>query len=591
MDEIGELSVRQHLSLTTSAGRGENNAFLQRAIERHGSRDRAVAIARRFAALVEAFAKRFGEDRRVCLCESPGRANLMGMHIDHRGGIVNPVATQERICAVCGRRDDDLIRARSLTGDYGEGQFRISDRLPDGPLNSLGDWLNWTEAEADATCRGKDFINYFACGPLYLACFCHPWGRQFTGADFLFDSDLPPSSGLSSSSAVVVLATDFFLRCNPVGAEDLSVEELLDVYGYGEWYIGTRGGTGDHAAIKLCRRGAVQPIITTPQIRALEPAPFPSGYDIILYQSGDAANKSVEPFKTAFNAPIISYQAAEALLTDFVAQRNPAKLEELLTRRASLDARHHRVYLGDVVNEGKRKKEKGKSGNAILTEAELYEFLRSLPRSMSQEEVLRNFDKRAEVFRAGIPHSALRIPHFRVRDAAAFGFSECARAEHAGRLLAASEVQGFAEMMNISQLGDRVSEVTPENCGLRIADCGLQRVPVSPESKILASWRIKFLEDDALAEMEREELAIREIAGDYHVSTANIDRMVSICLSCPAVLGARLSGAGLGGMLIVLGQEGFDEALDPMLQRDYYEPLGRDIQKIRIVPSQGVGTY
>ena len=554
--EIGELFVEEYLSLTAAASRGQSNAFLDRAIARHGSRHRAIDSAGRFASLLDEFATRFGKHRRVCLYEAPGRVNLMGMHIDHRGGIVNPVATWERVRAVCGRRDDDLIRARSLFGNFGEGQFRVSERLPAGPLGSLGEWLNWSEKEAVAVGGGKHFINYLACGPLYAACFLYPWGRKFAGADFLLDSDLPPSSGLSSSSALVVLATDFFLRSNPEGVERLSVDELLGVYGYGEWYIGTRGGTGDHAAITLCRRGAVQPIITTPEFKALQPAPIPDGYDIVLYQSGDAANKSVEPYKTAFNAPIISYQAAELMLTDFVRDRYPARLEDLLARRAPLDVRHHRVYLGDVVNE------------AILSETEIYQFLRTVPRVMSREEIFSRFQERAESFRAGIQDASEPEGGYRVRDVAAFGFSESARAGHAGRLLAAGDVEAFAEMMNVSQLGDRVAEVTQNS-----------------------SRRIKFLQDDALSAMEEEGFPIRRIAGDYHVSTANIDRMVSISLSCPDVLGARLSGAGLGGMLIVLGKEGFDQTLDPVLQRDYYEPLKKEFQKVRIVPSQGAGAY
>jgi galactokinase len=135
-------------------------------------------------------------------------------------------------------------------------------------------------------------------------------------------------------------------------------------------------------------------------------------------------------------------------------------------------------------------------------------------------------------------------------------------------LLRAGDVTGFAEMMNVSQLGDRVTEV---------ADA--------------SSRRVKFLDDQALDAAERERLSIRQIAGDYHVSTPNVDRMVSICLSCPDVLGARLSGAGLGGMLIVLGKEGFEEALDPVLRRHYYEPRHKDFQKIRIAPSEGAGFY
>lgn len=554
--EIGELGVDEYLSLASAASREQNNAFLRRASELHGSGRPAVDSAKWFAGLIEDFARRFGNDRRICLYESPGRVNLMGMHIDHRGGTTNPVATRERIRAVCSRREDDLVRAVSVSGSFGEGQLRISDRLPEKPLRSLGQWLNWTENEAAAIGGRGDFINYFACGPVYLGCFHYPWGRQFAGADFLLDSDLPPSVGLSSSSAIVILATDFFLRCNREGVEELSPRQLIDVYGNGEWYIGTRGGKGDHAAIKLCRRGTVQPVITTPDLQAGRPVPVPDGYDIILYHSGDQANKAVEPFKTAFNAPIVAYQAAEMMLTDYVRDNNPDALRELMAERASMDAKHHRVYLGDAVN------------RSILSEAEVYRFLRSLPRVMSHQEIFSRFTDRARSFQDGIRQASEPAGGYHIRDVAAFGFSECARARDAGSLLAAGDVEAFAAMMNTSQLGDCVSGLADSS-----------------------SSRTKFLGDDDLCAMERVGCPVRRLAGDYHVSTANIDRLARLCLSCPQVLGARLSGAGLGGMLIVLGDEGFDEALDPILHRDYYEPLDKEFRKIRIAASGGAGFY
>ena len=164
----------------------------------------------------------------------------MGMHIDHRGGVCNPVATRERVRAVCSRRDDDLILC-----PFADGRLR---RGPVPPRRAVAGKAPAVARRSGSTGRKRkrrpstaasDFINYFACGPVYLACFHYPWGRRFAGADFLFESNLPPSAGLSSSSALVILATDFFLRCNPEGVEELSLHQLLDVYGNGEWYIGT----------------------------------------------------------------------------------------------------------------------------------------------------------------------------------------------------------------------------------------------------------------------------------------------------------------------------------------------------------------
>jgi len=240
------------------------------------------------------------------------------------------------------------------------------------------------------------------------------------------------------------------------------------------------------------------------------------------------------------------------MLIDYLRDRYPDRVEEFLAGRRSLDARHHRVYLGDVVN------------HEILSEVETYRFLRSLPRVMSQADIFARFREHGESFQAGIQQANEPQGGYHVRDASAFGFSEAARSKHAATLLTAGDVEGFAKMMNVSQLGDRVGKVTDP-----------------------AYRRLKFLEDDALVAMEQNRFALREIAGDYHVSTDNIDRMVSISLGCPGVLGARLSGAGLGGMLIVLGREGFHETLDPLLERRYYQPLGKEFRKFRIVPSEG----
>lgn len=554
--EIGELRVPEYHALAVSASRGEKSALLDRATERYGSRPAAIGAAGRFAKLIEHFARRFGDDRHICLYEAPGRVNLMGMHIDHRGGICNPVATRERVAAVCSRRSDDLIRACSLTREYGEGQFRLAERLPPRPLSSLGQWLDWTESQSAAGRGGRQFVNYFACGPVYLACFHYPWGQPFAGADFVFDSDLPPSAGMSSSSALVILATDFFLRCNPRSEGPLPLRELLDVYGNGEWYVGTRGGKGDHAAIKLARRGSVQPMITTPELHVLEPARIPDGYDLFLYASGDEANKSVEPFKTAFNAPIIAYQACEMMLTELLWPRRLPALDRLRAARAAMDPKHQRIYLGDVVN------------GELLSEAEIYSFLRSVPRAMSRAEFFRRAQGHPARFHNGIQQINEPERGYPVRDVAAFGFSECVRARDAGRLLAAGDMPAFAALMNVSQLGDRVTGLDDPACR-----------------------RVKFLEDDALVRFEQEGFPLRQVAGDYHVSTPNIDRLVAVCLSHPEVLGARLSGAGLGGAVIVVGKEGFPDTLDPLLVRGYYEPLGKEFRKIRILPSHGAGFY
>ncbi|MBI3920500.1 MAG: galactokinase family protein, partial [Armatimonadetes bacterium] len=45
-----------------------------------------------YVGLLTAFAEQFGENNEVIISRSPGRLNLMGRHVDHRGGHVNPIA-------------------------------------------------------------------------------------------------------------------------------------------------------------------------------------------------------------------------------------------------------------------------------------------------------------------------------------------------------------------------------------------------------------------------------------------------------------------------------------------------------------------
>ena len=244
------------------------------------------------------------------------------------------------------------------------------------------------------------------------------------------------------------------------------------------------------------------------------------------------------------------------MLTDYLGDKNPAGLERLLGERAGMDEKHHHVYLGDAVN------------HDLLSQSQIYQFLRTLPQVMSQQDLFAKFADRGGSFLAGIQQANEPAGGYRIRDVNAYGFSECMRSRNAGHLLARGDIVGFANLMNISQLGDRVAETA------------------DPDTN-----QAKFCQDDVLSAMASGGRPLSGLAGDYGVSTPNVDRLVSICLSQPDVLGARMSGVGLGGMLIVLGRQGFDQTLDEQLHRQYYAPLKRTFQKVRIFPSDGAGFY
>ena len=58
--------------------------------------------------MLDLFPRLFPGDAPVLLVRSAGRINLIGMHVDHRGGVVNPIAVRETWC-LCRPRQDDLL--------------------------------------------------------------------------------------------------------------------------------------------------------------------------------------------------------------------------------------------------------------------------------------------------------------------------------------------------------------------------------------------------------------------------------------------------------------------------------------------------
>ncbi|RKY68437.1 MAG: hypothetical protein DRP97_06305, partial [Candidatus Latescibacterota bacterium] len=80
---------------------------------------------------LEAFGKAYGMDRDVVVVRAPARINLMGVHIEHRGGWVNYMAISREIVLVAERRDDDEVVLRNVDDiSYPPRAFRIKEKLP-----------------------------------------------------------------------------------------------------------------------------------------------------------------------------------------------------------------------------------------------------------------------------------------------------------------------------------------------------------------------------------------------------------------------------------------------------------------------------
>jgi N-acetylgalactosamine kinase len=62
------------------------------------------------------------------------------------------------------------------------------------------------------------------------------FARAIKGMNMMFYGDIPRAAGLSSSSALVMLAAEAVIRINGLEVEPA---DLIEHAGFAEWYVGT----------------------------------------------------------------------------------------------------------------------------------------------------------------------------------------------------------------------------------------------------------------------------------------------------------------------------------------------------------------
>jgi len=173
------------------------------------------------------FQRRFGILPSACI-SVPGRAVLIGDHIDYADLSVLPMAIDRRITLWMRERRDSTIRIESTDPSYAPRQFEATTHVqPFAP----GDWGNYAIAA----------IRDLAADV-----------KRPVGMDALVGSTIPPAAGLSSSSALVVACALGFLKAN---ALRFSAMELATRMARAEQFTGTSGGGMDQAICIAGRAG------------------------------------------------------------------------------------------------------------------------------------------------------------------------------------------------------------------------------------------------------------------------------------------------------------------------------------------------
>ncbi len=493
-----------------------------------------------------AFGRTFGYTNRVIISRSPGRINLMGRHVDHQGGHINQMAINREVLMVVQRRHDDRVVVQNVDRERFEPvTFVIGEEYTS---DAAGNWQRWVDSDEIKGRLAQTQGNWgnYVRAALFRLQDVHR-STPLYGMNMMVHGNIPIAAGLSSSSAIVVGTAEAAVRINELA---LQPQQFVDLCGEGEWYVGTRGGSGDHAAMKFGAKGSIAHVRFLPfHVEGF--VQFPQGYRLVVCQSHGQAHKAAGT-RNIFNSKVATYRLGFLLIQEKFPHHAP-KLEHL----RDVNAEHLGVDL-----------------------AEIYEMLRALPERATRAEIRemlagKHEDKLAEYF------STHDEPPggYELRKVCLFGLGECARTKICPSFLRNGDIVGFGELMKISHDGDRVS---------RRVDGGME--PYDNEFRDTEiDGLIADLRSGAPERVERAQMHHRP--GGYGCSTEGIDFMVDTACAVEGVAGAQLAGAGLGGCIMVLVKDEAVPALVERLTAEYYNNDPEEAkQKIEAcVPIDGSG--
>ena len=485
------------------------------------------------------FRQIYGEEREVSFVRAPGRLNTLGMHIDHRGGFVNPIAINREVVLCYASRNDDLIQVHNLDTSYGERKFNLSEELPPRGIATVREWLSWTQQQTNTRRQhglDQDWGNKLKAVPVYLRV-KYP-ERKLSGLDCVLESNISPGMGLSSSSAIVVAMMEAMCDTNHISLTD---DEFVNYCGIAEWFVGTRGGSGDHAAIKFGRLGMITHMKTLPQLMITCHLPFPGGYQMIIFNSGITADKSGAA-RQKFNEKTATYEIGEIFVREYLEKHHPTIFQKVVARREDLAPEEKRFYLADVVE--------------CLSQAQIYKLLQSLPERMNRQELLTQFPEHESLLQEQFTTHLEPEERYQIRSVVTYGIAESARSRMLEEVSREGDIALFGQLMSVSHDGDRVLFSSPEE-----------------------ERRARTLNPD-------QDLYLQP--GGYDCSISAIDEMVDLALHAGAQ-GAQISGAGLGGSIMVLVKANSANRVFEALRTRYYFPRKIKEDFIAVSPVQGAG--
>ncbi|XP_066961054.1 N-acetylgalactosamine kinase isoform X1 [Macrobrachium rosenbergii] len=225
--------------------------------------------AERLRCLVETFTSEFSAKPQFC-ARAPGRVNLIGEHVDYCGYAVFPMAIDLDILIAVGSNATGKLNLINVEDSYPKFSCEINNFEID---KSHPTWYN-----------------YILCGVQGIQ---EEGGRNepFTGLDMAVSGNIPPSSGLSSSSALVCASALAVAHSHKLS---ISKEDFAEICARCERHVGTQGGGMDQAISFLATEGTARVIEFNP-LRST-PVNLPSGVSFVVANSLAPMNKAANSY-------------------------------------------------------------------------------------------------------------------------------------------------------------------------------------------------------------------------------------------------------------------------------------------------------
>ncbi|WP_418304067.1 galactokinase [Novibacillus thermophilus] len=160
---------------------------------------------------------------------APGRVNLIGEHTDYTGGYVFPAALTLGTWAAVRPRQDGIYRLASVQfgGVVECGVHDIAYRREDG-------WANYPKGVLD------ELVRRLGAG-------------VFSGADILYDGNIPNGAGLSSSASIELVTA---VAVTTIASVHISMMELVKLAQRAESeFVGVNCGIMDQFAVGMGKKG------------------------------------------------------------------------------------------------------------------------------------------------------------------------------------------------------------------------------------------------------------------------------------------------------------------------------------------------